>query len=291
MTAAKYIGRFAPTPSGPLHLGSLLAATASWLDARAHHGSWRLRLDDLDAPRTAPGAEAAILATLEAHGLRWDGAIERQSDRIERYRDALDVLTSRCYACRCTRKELRDAAVYPGTCRDRKLSWHGNAVRIRIDEHLARQAFDDRVQGRYRQDLVASGGDFIVWRRDGFASYPLAVVVDDAAMGVTHVLRGADLLDNTPRQLFLMACLGLPPPVYGHLPVIAEASGVKLSKHNLATAIDDGNARLNLAAVLGLLGLAPPQQDVDGMLGWAIPRWDLSRARRGLVWPDFVALA
>lgn len=288
---ANYVGRFAPTPSGPLHFGSLLAATASWLDARAHDGTWRLRIDDLDGPRTVPGAEAAILATLAAHGLCWDGAVVRQRDRIERYRHALDRLANRCYACRCTRKELREVATYPGTCRNLKLPHDGNAVRIRIDERYAQQAVDDRVQGRCTQDLIAASGDFIVWRRDGLAAYPLAVVVDDAALSITHVVRGADLLDNTPRQLYLMACLGLPRPIYGHLPIIAEASGVKLSKHNRATAIDNGNARHNLAAVLGLLGLEPPQRNVHAMLAWAVPRWNISRVRRGLMWQDFIALA
>ena len=291
MSSTHYVGRFAPTPSGPLHFGSLLTATASWLDARANKGAWRLRIDDLDAPRTVPGAEAAILATLVAHGLQWDGAIVRQRHRSQRYRDALARLGSRCYACRCTRKDLRGTSTYPGTCRKLALPRRGNAVRLRIDETASRRGFEDLVQGPYAQDILAAGGDFIVWRRDGLASYPLTVVVDDADMGVTHVVRGADLLDNTPRQLYLMACLGLSPPAYAHLPVVAEASGVKLSKHNRATAIDDRNARLNLAAALGLLGLEPPRGDVHAMLAWALPRWNLCRARRGLAWPDFVALA
>ena len=274
-----------------MHLGSLLTATASWLDARANEGTWRLRIDDLDAPRTVAGAETAILATLVAHGLQWDGAVVHQLNRRQRrYREALNALGERCYACRCTRKDLRGTAIYPGTCRELELPSCGNAMRVRVDESSPEQGFEDLVQGRYVQDLVASGGDFIVWRRDGLASYPLTVVVDDADMGITHVVRGADLLDNTPRQLFLMACLGLSPPAYAHLPVIAEASGVKLSKHNRATAIDDHAAPFNLAVVLGLLGLEPPLGDVHAMLAWAVPRWKPALARRGLAWPGFVAL-
>lgn len=290
MAIAGYVGRFAPTPSGPLHFGSLLVATASWLDARAHHGRWRLRIDDLDAPRTVAGAEAAILATLAAHGLAWDGPIEKQSEHIESYRAAFNTLADRCYGCACTRKTLRAVAAYPGTCRDLQLPASDNAVRIRLCKRWARQGFDDLVQGRYEQDLMRTSGDFVIWRRDGLASYPLAVVVDDARMGITHVLRGADLLENTPRQRYLAACLGLPVPVHGHLPVVAEASGVKLSKHTQATAIDNRNARHNMAAVLDLLGLEPPHRDIDAMLAWAQARWDIKRVKRALVWPDFVAL-
>ena len=289
--AASYVGRFAPTPSGPLHLGSLLTATASWLDARIHDGRWLLRVDDLDRPRTVAGAEAAILATLEAHGLFWDGAIVRQSDHVGHYRDALDALGERCFACRCTRRDLRGTTRYPGTCRALQLPRRGNALRLRVEATSGCHAFQDRVQGHFKQCLAAEVGDYVVWRRDDIASYPLAVVVDDALMGVTHVVRGADLLDNTPRQLHLAACLDKAEPSYAHIPVIVEASGVKLSKHNAATAIDNRAARHNLHAVLALLGLEAPLGDVDEMLAWARRRWRLERLPQAPVLPGFVALA
>lgn len=286
MTAG-YVGRFAPTPSGPLHFGSLLTAVASWLDARAQGGRWLLRIDDLDAPRVVATAEADILNALDVHGLHWDGALHRQSENVDSHRAALDALANRCFACSCTRKALRGLPRYPGTCRQRGLPRHGNAVRFRIDER-ARIEFADRVQGRYREECQ---GDFVVWRRDDFASYPLAVVVDDAEMGVTDIVRGADLLPTTPNQLRLMAHLGLTPPRYAHLPVIAEADGVKLSKHNAATAIDARFAHRNVAWALCLLGLHPPPGDIHAMLRWAVGQWCVERLPAATVMPGFVALA
>ena len=284
---AGYVGRFAPTPSGPLHLGSLLTAVASWIDARAHHGRWLLRIDDLDTPRVDPDAESAILSALESHGLSWDGSVHRQSDNVERYRAAIRQLRDRCFACRCSRRDLRCHARYPGTCRDRRLGLEGNSLRIRAE--VKAPTFDDRVQGTVvREDTV---GDFVVQRRDGFASYPLAVVVDDDALGVNNVVRGADLMDNTPEQLLLMDLLGCEPPAYAHLPVIVEASGVKLSKHNRATAIGNRAARHNLAAVLSLLGLDPPAEPVAAVLDWAVRNWDISRVQRAASFAGFVALA
>lgn len=289
MPEPAYAGRFAPTPSGPLHLGSLLAATASWLDARAHGGRWLLRIDDLDAPRVAPGAESAILACLEAHGLFWDGPVARQSRSQARYDAALRALADRCYACRCTRRILRGAQRYPGTCRSLGVAAAGNALRIRAA--AGTRAFDDRVQGRISQDVAAAVGDFIVRRRDGFASYQLAVVVDDAASGVTHVVRGADLLDNTPRQAFLADCLGIRVPAYAHVPVIADATGAKLSKHSRATALDNRLAARNLACVLGLLGLDAPGGSAREMLAWATPRWRIGALPRGRTLRGFAALS
>ena len=298
-----YVGRFAPTPSGPLHFGSLLTAVASWLDARAHGGRWLLRIDDLDAPRVVPGAEDAILDALAAHGLHWDGAVCRQSDYAERHRAALDALREHVFACACTRKALRGAQRCPGPCRGLRLPQAGNAVRLRAEgEHGG--TLLDRVQGHYREPPDAIG-DFVVWRRDDMASYPLAVVVDDAAMGVTDIVRGADLLPTTPNQLRLIAHLGVvepsagereglaPPmkePRYGHIPVVAEASGVKLSKHNAATAIDARFTRHNLAAALALLGLHPPAGDVHAMLAWAVGRWRIEQLPATAVMPGFVAL-
>lgn len=263
---------------------------ASWLDARAHGGRWLVRIDDLDAPRVVHAAEATILETLAAHGLHWDGSVRRQSEHAERHRAALDALHEHCFACACTRKALRGSPRYPGTCRLRRLPRHGNAVRLRIDEQAPRPTFADRVQGRYREAADAAE-DFVIWRRDGLASYPLAVVVDDAAMAVTDVVRGADLLATTPNQLRLMAHLGATPPRYAHIPVIAEASGVKLSKHNAATAIDSRFARRNLAWALNLLRLHPPLDDVHAMLRWATERWRPERLPATTVMPYFVALA
>ena len=285
-----YVGRFAPTPSGALHLGSLLTAAASWLDARAHRGRWLLRIDDLDAPRIKFGAESEILQALEAHGLVWDGNVVRQSDHSEHYRAALERLGARCFGCRCTRSQLKRAQRYPGTCRDLGLPRNDNALRIRVAADRLGSAFDDRVMGRceHRADWA---GDFVVRRRDGIPSYPFAVVVDDATMHVTHVVRGADLLSDTPRQMYLAACLGIAPPAYAHIPVVVEASGEKLSKHNAATAIDNRHAGRNIAAVLSLLGLQPPNEDAPTMLNWAVQHWDVERLPRRSVLPDFVALS
>jgi len=284
----QYVGRFAPTPSGPLHLGSLLTAVASWLDARAHHGSWLLRIDDLDTPRVEPEAEPAILATLESHGLAWDGPVHRQSHQLQRHHGAIRQLGERCFACGCTRRELRGLDRYPGTCRDRGLPRDGNALRVRAE--AAAPAFVDRVQG----DVNMSNrtlSDFIVQRRDGYASYPLAVVVDDLALGVNNVVRGADLLENTAEQLLLMRWLDVPPPTYAHVPVVVEASGVKLSKHNRATAIDNRWAPHNLATVLSLLGLEAPLDQVETMLAWAVGEWNIARVPRGTSLAGFSALA
>jgi len=285
--AGEYVGRFAPTPSGPLHLGSLLTAVASWLDARARRGRWLIRIDDLDTPRVDQVAEASILATLESHGVAWDGPVQRQSDHVERYQEAIARLGARCFACDCTRRELRGLARYPGTCRDRRLGREGNALRARAE--TTAPGFVDRVQG-YVDMSPRTVGDFIVRRRDGFASYPLAVVVDDLAIGVNNVVRGADLLDNTAEQLLLMRWLGMEAPTYAHVPVVVEASGVKLSKHNRATAIDNRWAAHNLAAVLSLLGFDPPLGQVETMLAWAVDEWNIARVPRGATVTGFFAI-
>ena len=287
---APYVGRFAPTPSGPLHLGSLLAAVASWLDARSQGGRWRLRIDDLDAPRVAPGAEGAILRALEAHALTWDGPVVRQRSHLERHRAALAALGEACFGCACSRRQLRGQTRYPGTCRCLGLPQRGNAVRLRVpDDAVA--AFEDRLQGRRSQRLAATVGDFPVWRRDDIAAYPLAVVVDDAALGVTHVVRGADLLAETPRQIHLAERLGIAPAAYAHVPVLVDAAGEKLSKHNAATAIDNRAPARNLATVLALLGLEPPEGEVGAMLRWARQRWRIDRVPAGKTLPGFVALS
>lgn len=281
----RYVGRFAPTPSGPLHLGSLLTAVASWLDARAHKGRWLLRIDDADTPRVAAGAEAAIRRALIRHGLVWQGRVVRQSDLRPHHRAALRGLRGHTFACACTRAALRGADRYPGTCRHLGLPPAGNAVRVRADQT---PAFADRVQGRIQGS--AEMDDFVVWRRDDLPAYPLAVVVDDHVMGVTDVVRGADLLWNTPRQLHLMGLLGHAAPSYAHIPLIVNAADEKLSKHTAATAVDEDSPLRNLTTVLALLGLDPPsgQRRPEQLLDWASQRWNLRdlpprRAVRGFV--------
>lgn len=261
---------------------------ASWLDARAGNGRWFVRIDDLDTPRVDPDAESEILAALEAHGLYWDGPVARQSSHVAQYGAALDKLAQRCFACRCTRRQLRGTARYPGTCRNLSLPWEGNAIRIRAEGSIG---FADRVQQAPTSGESSTLDDFVVQRRDGFASYHLAVVVDDHAMGVDHVVRGADLMDDTARQLFLMAALGTVPPSYAHIPVIVEASGVKLSKHNQATAIDPRFARQNVGAALTLLGFEPPDENTPALLDWAIRHWDIARIPTGPVLRGFTALS
>ena len=253
-----YCGRFAPSPTGPLHTGSLVAALARWLDARAHGGRWLLRIDDLDAPRTVPGASAQILAALKAHGLAWDGGVVYQSQRHAAYRDAFERLRAAgwVYACGCTRKEIADSlthvagskalrargreSIYPGTCRGGIAQGltqgrTPRAWRVRVGD--ARVAFADLSCGRIEHDLARGTGDFVLLRADGQWAYQLAVVVDDADAGVTHVVRGADLLDSTPRQIFLQQRLGVPTPSFRHIPVVAAANGEKLSKQNAAQAL------------------------------------------------------
>ena len=282
------IGRFAPSPTGPLHFGSLVAAVASWLDARAAGGEWHLRIEDVDAPRTVPGAEAEILRQLEAFGLTWDGSVVRQSERTLAYEAALAHLgdAGLTYRCPCSRKEIADSGlrgidgvVYPGTCREAHVpASEPAAVRFRVPPGLF--AAHDRLQGEIAQDLARDIGDFVVRRRDGLFAYQLAVVVDDAALGVTDVVRGADLLDSTPRQVALQRALGVPTPRYLHVPVVTRG-GEKLSKQTLASAVSAGDSLSATRAALSFLG-----QDVSQagevatsaeLLSVAVARWDPGR--------------
>jgi glutamyl-Q tRNA(Asp) synthetase len=290
-----YHGRFAPSPTGPLHFGSLVAALASCLDARAARGAWLLRIEDIDAPRNVPGAATAILHTLEALGFEWDGPVAWQSRRIETYRAALDALRSqgRIYGCACTRREIADSALardgshrYPGTCRAGLPAGRAaRAYRLRPDPGPV--CFSDRLQGTICQDVEAEVGDFIVQRADGLIAYQLAVVVDDAASGITDVVRGADLLDSTPRQICLQRLLGLPTPRYLHLPVALNAAGEKLSKQTLARAIDGAEPAGVLRAALAFLGHAPPPEaaGVTELWRWAAASWDPARLPRGRALP------
>ena len=281
-----YHGRFAPSPTGPLHFGSLVAAVASWLDARAAGGRWSVRIEDVDAPRTVTGAADAILRALEACGLGWDGPVVRQGDRAALYAGALARLRERglAYRCRCSRREVADSAlrgiegaVYPGTCRGLEIpAEEGAAERFRVDPGIV--TFEDRVRGRVAQDVAREVGDFIVRRRDGLFAYQLAVVVDDADQGVTDVVRGADLLASTPRQILLQRALGLPTPRYLHFPVAVDSRGEKLSKRHAAPPLVAANAPEAVARALAFLG----QPEVAGgpvreMLAAAVIGWDPGR--------------
>lgn len=271
-------GRFAPSPTGPLHLGSLLAATASYLDARRMGIGWQVRLDDLDLPRNEPGAEAAILRALECHGLRWDGPVVRQSEHLDRYAAALDSLRDqqRLFYCRCSRRELRGLQRYPGTCRQHLDPRPDSAVRLRVES--APIEFVDAVLGPQRADLATAPGDFVVRRRDGIIAYQLACAVDDGAPGITRVVRGRDLLHATAPQILLMGCLGLAVPQYGHTPLLVGREGRKLSKQNHAPPLDLTRPADNLAQVLTVLGHRPTEiGDCAAMLDQAARRFDLGR--------------
>ena len=277
-----YVGRFAPSPSGPLHFGSLVAALASWLDARAVRGRWLLRIEDLDAPRQQPGAAAQILRALERLGLTWDGPVVYQSLRAPAYEAALRELQRHTYWCGCTRREIADSAtgpardgaqIYPGTCRAGLPPGRtGRALRVRA---TGRILFHDRVQGPQAQLLERDVGDFVVFRADGQFAYQLAVVVDDADQGVTDVVRGADLLDSTARQIHLQRLLGLPTPRYLHIPVAVDATGEKLSKQAGAPALDASSPERLLREALAFLG-QPPTGDLDE----ALAAWDPARIPR-----------
>ena len=273
------VGRFAPSPSGPLHFGSLVAALASWLDARKAGGRWLVRIEDLDRPRVQPGAAEEILQTLERLGLYWDGEVVFQSRRSALYEQALAHLRG-TYLCGCSRREIADSAVslaadgaqiYPGTCRAGLAPGrNARALRLRVEGKVS---FVDRVQGSLTQDLERAVGDFVLRRADGQYAYQLAVVVDDAAQGVTDVVRGADLLDSTPRQIYLQRLLGLATPRYLHVPVALGPDGEKLSKLVGARAIGEKDVQRALA----FLG-----QPASGTLAEAVSSWDPARvpARR-----------
>ena len=281
-----YVGRFAPSPSGPLHFGSLVAALASWLDARAAGGRWLVRIEDLDAPRAQPGAADEILRTLDQLGLHWDGEVLYQSRRTGLYRDALEQLRDQTYWCGCSRREIADsslglaadgAQIYPGTCR-------GGIAPAKTPRALRLKAagaveFVDRVQGRQAQLLERDVGDFVLERAGGQFVYQLAVVVDDAAQGITDVVRGADLLDSTPRQIYLQRLLGYPTPRYLHVPAAVNKAGEKLSKQTGAPAADPARKEAEIRKALVFLG-----QPETGDLAQAVRAWDpsLIAARRVL---------
>ena len=283
-------GRFAPSPTGPLHLGSLYVALASFLDARSRNHDWLVRMDDLDEPRTDPGAETSILRTLENHGLHWDGPVRRQSARLAAYRSALFELNARgcLYYCTCSRRELRHVPVYPGTCGTRTTPVRGAAVRVRVGDAAPR--FADLLQGEQVTPLRLAVGDFIVKRRDGIVAYQLATALDDSEPEIARVVRGRDLLENTPRQIHLMTLLERSHPRYAHLPLIVNQTGQKLSKQTGARPVDSSIPLANIRICLGLLGLNhPPDADLEGLLNWAVGQWSLDRipANDHVVEPDY----
>jgi glutamyl-Q tRNA(Asp) synthetase len=285
-----YRGRFAPSPTGPLHLGSLIAALASFLDARYCGGVWLVRMEDLDPPREEPGAAASILLSLQCHGLRWDEEVMYQSTRGEAYSTALSALAhgGDLFACSCTRAMLDADGVCRGDCRARQRELTDPvAMRVSVPADYTMQ-FMDLLQG---SQCVAPGGlqrDFVVRRRDGLTAYQLAVVVDDAGQGITHVVRGSDLLDSTPRQIFLQQQLGYATPRYCHLPVITTLQGQKFSKQSHAPALDNDNAVHNLRSALRFLGQHPPPDaltSVDDVLAHAIEYWRLECVPAALAIP------
>ena len=271
------LGRFAPSPTGPLHMGSLIAAVASYCDIKQKGGRWHVRIDDLDPPRTSVNACTSILQTLEAHGLISDLPIIYQSQRITAYRDALNQLMSYAFFCTCSRKQLEHFPVYPGTCRNNKERLENTSIRLSVGEQ--KLACHDLVLGTQEHELGKVFGDFVIQRKDGLTSYNLATAVDDA-QEITHVIRGQDLYPTTPIQLLIMQRLKLSPPTYGHIPVLTYGDGRKLSKQTLAPAIDNGLATSNLIKVFTYLGMPVPNTDewtVEQLLQWGIGNWDLSK--------------
>ncbi|MFC3458886.1 tRNA glutamyl-Q(34) synthetase GluQRS [Massilia haematophila] len=290
-----YIGRFAPSPTGPLHAGSLVAALASYLDARAHHGQWLVRIEDIDEGRSVPGADTAILALLDSLGMHADGEVVWQSRRKQRYQDAADRLGSLAYPCGCNRREIIDsrlgvapdgAAIYPGTCRAGLPEGRGmRSLRLRVpDAGQDAITFTDRFMGTLTQHLALEAGDFVLKRADGYWAYQLAVVVDDADQGVTDIVRGADLIDSTARQIYLQRLLGVPTPRYLHVPVVRNADGEKLSKQTGALAVLPGDEPAAVQALLEaarFLGLPLERPDTLASF-WraAIPAWSALLAER-----------
>ena len=290
MKPSAYIGRFAPSPTGPLHFGSLVCALASYLDARHHQGQWLVRIEDIDPPREIPGSTATILKQLESHGLLWDGDLLYQSQRSDAYNAALaqlqdDGLT---YSCDCNRQRVAElGGIYDGHCRQRQVSSGSAATRLRLPENPNNSiiAFTDLVIGDYHQSLVKEVGDFVVKRRDGLFSYQLAVTVDDQFQNISHIIRGADLLSSTPRQLYVQRCLGasveqVAAIQLGHLPLAVNGEGQKLSKQNHAPALVPGDESTNLWQALQWLQQAPPIElrgdSQQALLSWAIANWSMA---------------
>lgn len=285
-----YLGRFAPSPSGPLHFGSLVCALASYLDAKQQGGQWHLRIEDIDPPREVPGAAERIVRSLEQHGLGWDGPVLWQSQRSTQYEAVLEDLrrAGHIYPCSCTRKRLESLGHrYDGYCRQHPATppaaWR---LTVAADQDVV---FTDRHLGRQIQNLGAQG-DYIIHRKDGLYAYALAVVVDDWQQGFTHVVRGSDLLGATGNQIYLFSLLGAKAPSYAHIPVIADAQGQKLSKQNHAPALDEATPGRNLWRALWALGATPPlelaQAPPNQVIDWGQQHWRLSQLPPGLSCPE-----
>lgn len=281
---SRYVGRFAPSPTGPLHFGSLVAAMGSYLQARSRDGQWLLRIEDIDPPREIAGAADSIIRSLENLGFEWDQSIIWQHRNLARYREIVDQLCAQnvLYACSCSRKQFTatrspktDPGVYPGTCRDRSLDYAGHSLRIRVAGAIR---FNDAIQGEVSEFLPRETGDFVVKRRDGLFAYQLAVVVDDADRHISEVVRGADLLDNTARQIFLLRQLHLAIPEYCHLPVAIDTEGKKLSKRTHADPVDNLPPVDALLAGWNFLGQRRAESGFDSVVEfwrWAIGNWSL----------------
>jgi len=273
-----YVGRFAPSPTGPLHFGSLITAVASYCDAKANQGTWLVRVEDTDIPRIYPGSEEHILRAMDAFQLEPDAEIIFQKDRLDIYEDVIQQLRQQdlVYACQCTRKMLGSNHIYQDTCRNLGLAFEHQAIRLKVED--VEICFEDRLQGRHCSELKKDLGDFVLKRRDGIMNYQLAVVVDDYLQGMTHVVRGADLLDNTERQIYLGQLLGYPQLSYIHLPLAMNDQGQKLSKQNLAQALDLTQAPQLLKQALQALHQAEVDLDTpDRMLQQAVVQWDIER--------------
>lgn len=287
--SSHYRGRFAPSPSGPLHFGSLIAAVGSYLQARKQRGEWLVRMEDLDLPRCVKGADTIILNTLEFYGLFWDGEVMYQSQRNQAYDTALEQLQSlnACYPCSCTRSEISAIAkqgieglIYPGTCRNGlPAGKNGKSIRTRLDDAII--SVDDYLQGSISQHLFRDYGDFVIKRGDGLFAYQLAVVVDDAEQAITQIVRGSDLFDSTPRQIWLQKKLAYHTPSYLHLPIATNSDNEKLSKQSYAKAISNKDPRLEIIRALDFLGQQPPEElrasDLNSLWAWAIEHWSLKK--------------
>lgn len=285
MDTNPYIGRFAPSPTGPLHFGSLLAAVGSYLDARSHQGQWLIRIEDIDYLREVPDAANQILRQLEHYGFMWDGVVSYQRQRLAYYQQALEQLLQQklAYPCCCSRRDIAAASanrIYLGTCRQGMRRAEANpAIRVRTDDSAI--CLEDQVQGHFCQYLTSDIGDFIIRRKDGIHAYQLAVVIDDAEQRISHVVRGSDLLDSTPRQMYLQRLLSLPTPHYAHLPILVDQRGDKLSKQAGAPSIAMDNPVALLCKALKLLGQAIPdalhQASLDEFWQWAIANWQMAQ--------------
>ena len=272
-----YIGRFAPSPTGPLHLGSLYTALAGFLQARSRQGKWLLRIDDLDTPRNIKGSADSILKTLDAFGLHWDDSVVYQSQHLDAYDEILNELAkdNLIYPCTCSRKTLTD--IYSGLCRNKQPSYNSPyALRIKTDERII--SFHDELQGLISDNLAGQHGDFILKRKDRIIAYQFAVVVDDDRQQINHIVRGFDLLDSTPRQIYLQQILGFATPGYMHVPVIIDEHGYKLSKQTRATAVDSKTPHIVIFRLLNLLKQNPPCElqyaPTTEQLNWAIDHWN-----------------